>query len=50
MEKKDFKNNVIVTAFKVESEGYQALSQLRQEAEGETYLVSAAAYSPIMAR
>ena len=43
MEKKDFKNNVIVTAFKVESEGYQALSQLRQEAEGETYLVSAAA-------
>ena len=35
--------NVIVAVFKVESEGYQALSELRQEAGAETYLVSAAA-------
>jgi hypothetical protein len=41
--KKDFKDNVIVASFKVESEGYQALSELRQEAASETYLVSAAA-------
>jgi uncharacterized membrane protein len=35
--------NVIVAVFKVESEGYQALSQLRQAAGGESYLVTAAA-------
>ena len=43
MEKKHFDKNVIVAAFKVESEGYQALSELRQFAAGEKYLVSAAA-------
>ena len=36
-------NNVIVAVFNVESEGYQALSELRQAAGGESYLVSAAA-------
>ena len=35
--------NVVVAVFKVESEGYQALSELRQAAGAETYLVSAAA-------
>lgn len=35
--------NVIVAVFDVESEGYQALTQLRQAAGGDTYLVSAAA-------
>ncbi|MBR2547084.1 MAG: DUF1269 domain-containing protein [Eubacterium sp.] len=35
--------NIIVAVFKVESEGYQALSQLRQEAGSDSYLVSAAA-------
>lgn len=46
MKKKDrenYENNVVVTVFKVESEGYQALSELRQTAEGDSYLVSAAA-------
>jgi len=40
---KDFERNVLVAVFNVESEGYQALSQLRQAAGGENYLVSAAA-------
>lgn len=35
--------NVIVAAFAVESEGFQALSELRQAAGGDSYLVSAAA-------
>lgn len=35
--------NVIVTLFKVESEAYQALTELRQAPEAATYLVSAAA-------
>lgn len=35
--------NVLVAVFKVESEGFQALAELRQAAEGETYAVSAAA-------
>ena len=39
----DIKKNVIVAVFQVESEGYQALSELRQEAAGESYIVSAAA-------
>lgn len=43
MEKKKFENNVIVAVFKVESEGFQALSEIRQAAGGESYLVSAAA-------
>ena len=43
MDKKDFKANVIVAVFKVESEGFQALSELRQAAAGESYFVSAAA-------
>jgi uncharacterized membrane protein len=43
MEKKDFEKNVVVAVFKVESEGFQALSELRQAASGDTYLVSAAA-------
>jgi uncharacterized membrane protein len=43
MEKKDFEKNVVVAVFKVESEGYQALSELSQAAAGDTYLVSAAA-------
>ena len=43
MDKKEFKANVIVAVFKVESEGFQALSELRQAAAGESYLVSAAA-------
>ena len=34
--------NVIVAVFNVESEGYQALSELRQEAGTQTYLVSEA--------
>lgn len=36
-------NNVLVAVFKVDSEGYQALTELRQAAQGESYLVSAAA-------
>lgn len=40
---KEMEKNVVVAVFEVESEGYQALSQLRQAAGGETYLVSAAA-------
>lgn len=43
MEKKEFDKNVVVAVFGVESEGFQALSELRQSAEGESYLVSAAA-------
>ena len=46
MDKKTEKNiekNVIVAAFNVESEGYQALTELRQAAGGKTYIVSAAA-------
>ena len=43
MAKKEIEQNVIVTVFKVESEGYQALSELRQALADETYLVSAAA-------
>ena len=35
--------NVVVAVFNVESEGFQALSELRQAAGGEKYLVSAAA-------
>lgn len=35
--------NVVVAVFKVESEGYQALTELKQEAGTDTYLVSAAA-------
>jgi len=35
--------NVVVAVFKVESEGFQALSELRQAAGGNSYLVSAAA-------
>ena len=42
MEKK-VEKNVVVAVFNVESEGYQALAQLRQAAGGNTYLVSAAA-------
>ena len=43
MEKKNIEKNIIVAVFKVESEGYQALSELRQAAGGENYIVSAAA-------
>lgn len=43
MDKKDFEKNVIVAVFNVESEGYQAISELRQAAAADTYLVSAAA-------
>ena len=43
MAKKELEKNVVVAAFNVESEGYQALTQLRQSAGGDTYLVSAAA-------
>lgn len=35
--------NVIVTVFKVESEGYQALTELKQAAGAESYFVTAAA-------
>lgn len=35
--------NVVVAVFKVESEGYQAFTELRQAAETESYFVSAAA-------
>ena len=35
--------NVIVTVFKVESEGFQALTELKQAAGGESYFVTAAA-------
>jgi uncharacterized membrane protein len=41
--KKDYEKNVIVAVFSVESEAFQALSELRQEAGAETYLISAAA-------
>ena len=37
------KVNVVVSIFKVESEGFQALSELKQTAAGETYFVTAAA-------
>ena len=43
MAKKEFEKNVVVAVFDVESEGYEALTKLRQAAGGETYLVSAAA-------
>jgi hypothetical protein len=43
MAKKEYEKNVIVAVFKVESEGYQALSELKLAAGGETYLISAAA-------
>ena len=43
MGKKPIDKNVVVAVFKVESEGFQALSELRQAAGGDTYLVSAAA-------
>lgn len=43
MSKKELEKNVIVAAFNVESEGYQALSELRQAVADKTYLVSAAA-------
>lgn len=39
----DFEKNVVVAVFGVESEGYQALSELRQTAADETYFVTAAA-------
>lgn len=35
--------SVIVSVFKVESEGYQALSELKQEPQTDEYLISAAA-------
>lgn len=35
--------NVVVTVFKVESEGFQALTELKQAAEGENHFVTAAA-------
>ena len=35
--------NVVVTVFKVESEGYKALTELKQAAEGENHFVTAAA-------
>ena len=35
--------SVIVSVFNVESEGYQALSELKQEPQTEEYLISAAA-------
>ena len=35
--------NIIVTVFKVESEGFQAFTELKQSAAGETYFVNAAA-------
>lgn len=35
--------NVVVAAFNVESEGYEALTELKKAAEAETYVVSAAA-------
>ena len=43
MEKKDFEQNVVVAVFGVESEGFQALSEMRQQAVADTYMVSAAA-------
>ena len=46
MSRKDhenFEKNVIVAVFKVESEGYQALAELKQAAAAETYFVNAAA-------
>ena len=43
MANKAIDKNVVVAVFKVESEGFQALTELRQAAGGETYIVSAAA-------
>ena len=43
MGKKAIDQNVVVAVFKVESEGFQALTELRQAAGGDTYVVSAAA-------
>lgn len=42
MEKK-IEKNIIVAVFKVESEGFQAFTELRQAAGGESYFVSAGA-------
>lgn len=39
---KNIEKNVVVAVFNVESEGFQALSELRQAAGGNSYLVSAA--------
>lgn len=36
-------NNIIVTVFNIESEGYQALSELRQSAAGKEHFVTSAA-------
>lgn len=43
MDKKNVNKNVVVAVFNVESEAFQALSELRQAAAGDTYLISAAA-------
>ena len=43
MAKNDIEKNVVVAVFKVESEGFQALTELRQAAADGTYLVAAAA-------
>lgn len=43
MDKKNVDKNVVVAVFKVESEAFKALTELRQAASGATYLVSAAA-------
>lgn len=40
---KNIEQNVIVAVFNVESEGYQALTELKQSAASETYFVTAAA-------
>ena len=40
---KEVENNVVVCVFNVESEGYQALTELKKAVAGGTYLVSAAA-------
>lgn len=42
MDKNNVAKNVIVAVFQQESEGYQAITQLRQTAAGEKYLISAA--------
>ena len=43
MDNKDMKKNIVVAVFDVESEGYQALSELRQSVNGENHFVSSAA-------
>lgn len=35
--------NILVTVFKVESEGYQAISELKKDFQGDTWLISEAA-------